>query len=193
MSAGWAFYSFDHGRFEELFVKGDDAIVQPLVEYLTDEEYFGLDEEIAQRVAANGFRYDRATPEEQDVLDCFPIAIFDGSEALGRAVDIRAGSPEGLVLNVVGALLDRAEGRLETRLLPVLDSGRRYGCAASEFCDYVIFSPSEVAELLAEVRAVVNLDAQWPDPELPAIVEEELVGPLQTAADAGRGLAALAL
>ena len=195
MSADWSFYSFDHARFEELFGGGSESVAEALVEVLTDETCFDFEdpevaEAVARRVVAEGFSYDGADEEEQDVLDCIPDAVFKASDSLSRQVDVKPESPQGFHINVVEELLKRAEGKVDLKLLSLFNGGRRYGGAPSEYCEHIIFPPAEVAELLVEARQVVDLQAEWSHPDFPPVVDKELIGPLKKVAEAGRGLAA---
>ena len=195
MSASWAFYSFDHDRFEQLFGSGSESHCEALIAVLTDDGYFDFDDpdiavSVAQRVIAEGYSYDGATEEEYDVLDCIPSAIFNSSDVLSQSIDAKPESPEGLHINVVEELLRRASGNVDLALLPLFNGGRRYGGATSEYCEYVIFTPAEVAGLLAEARQVVGIDAGWSHPDFPPVIGKELLGPLQKIANANRGLAA---
>lgn len=195
MSAEWSFYSFRYERFEKLFGGGSESEEQALVDIITDEAYYDFDdpemaEEVARRAIREGLSYQGADEESRDVLDCIPSAVLKDSDTLVEYVNAGGESPQGLHINVVSELLDRAEGRLELRLLRLFSGGRRYGETDSDYCEYVIFTPSEVKDLLGEAGEVVALDVQWSHPDFPTEVENELLQPLRKVSAQGRGLAA---
>lgn len=195
MSSHWTFYSFDDRRFQQLFGGGSSANADALADFLTQEDYFDFDDPdraaaVARRVVAEGFSYKGADDEQRDILDCIPSAVFNGSETLGRFVNAQPESPQGLHINVVQELRKRAGTEIDTPLLSLFNGGRRLGDAPAEYCEYIVFTPAEVTALLAEVRRIVELDTPWSHPDFPAEVENELLGPLESAAQADRGLAA---
>jgi hypothetical protein len=195
MSASWNFYSFDSTHFEHLLGSGSESHADTLATSLANEDFFDFDdpdisESVARRVIMKGFFYDSATDEEQDVLDCIPRVIFNVSGLLSETLDARPESSEGFHINVVEEMHKRAARHCELRLLKLFDGGRRYGVTPTEHCDYIIFSPTEVSELLSEAQQVVDVEAGWSHPDFRPMVEKELIEPLQKTVDANRGLAA---
>jgi hypothetical protein len=194
MSASWTFYSFDATRFEQLFGSGIESHAEALATSLSNRDYFDFDDpdlaaSVARRVVEEGFSYDDVTDEEQDVMDCIPSAIFHVPGLLSQTLDVQPESPEGFHINVVEELYKRAAGHCEPELLKLFDGGRRYGGAPTEYCEYIIFSPTEVRGLFSEARQVVDVDAEWSHPDFRAVVEKELLEPLHKIIGANRGLA----
>jgi hypothetical protein len=194
MNASWNLYSFDQQKLTELFGHAPGPIADALVEILTDEDYFDFDdkevaEAVARRVTSEGYSYCNSNEDERDVLDCLPIAMLKGSGPVARFLEAAPESPNGIHVNVAGELLKRAKG-LDLNLLPLFDKGRRFGEASCEYCEYILFSPDEVGQLLAEVGQVIALDRRWSHADFPPVVEKEVLAPLRKIAQAGRGVAA---
>lgn len=194
MSASWNLYSFDQGKLDLLFGSAPEAVADALAEILIDEGEFDFDdpevaETVARRVTSEGL-FEAADEDEQDVLNCLRFALFVGAGPVAEFLGAAPESPNGIHVNVTGELLKRADG-LDLPLLALFGTGRRLEKSPCEFCEYIVFSPEEIRDLLAEVKQVIALEREWSHPDFLPEVEKEVLTPLANIAEAGRGAAAL--
>lgn len=194
MSIVWTFHSFSMEAFCLLFGRGTPAQERTLVGVVTDPGWFAFaDPDLAERVARRAVRmglcYRGASATEVEILDGLSAAALL-TDSLGPDLETRPESPNGLGAEAVDELLRRARGGLGPGLVAALAAGgRRYGEPEPSACAYCVFSPVEVVDLLAELRAAIASAVPWHSRRHREAIADDLLRPLEAAEQAGRGLA----
>lgn len=163
--------------------------------------------ELAPHLAKDGFTYKGLDGRAAIMLDGFCAGIFDG-EVLGEDLDMRGHSRDHISMAVIEELLYRSGNirslpkqrdslvgrvvqRAPARVLPLLLSGRRFGTdmpTRAPHSYYVILSPSEAADLKAEVETAIGAPMAWQRYEeaQPGVTRDCLLEPLHVAVASGR-------
>jgi len=195
MSYAWSFQSFSVEKFKHYFGHATPEEVEAMVAAATWQEKADGDtvdlrpiEEVVRRVATSGLTYAGLTPEQAKILDQRLMVLFspEGIEDL----EIEPESPDGVHPNIIQELIQRAQGRVELRCLPVLVHGWRHGeDSLAAKCEYVILYPEILPMLAAEIEAVVKLPLPWSEDYVPEVVDECLLQVIRTVIPKKKGLA----
>ena len=193
MSFAWAFYSVSQADFEGHFLGPHPEKLEAFTSALTwDEGAFDEEsaQQIAEHLAEHGLNYADLDEDRAALLDeAVPMLISE--EGVGSSLQRVPESPEFVHPFVIESLLRAAKvGRISVLLLPILESGRRYGATGpTEGCNYCVLSPSEAESLALELSTILGATKDWGKEEyMPELVRKCLIGPLEKANKKKRAL-----
>ena len=195
MSYAWSFHSFSINKFKHYFGHATPEEVEAMVEAaIWQEKAEGSTVDLApikavvRHVATNGLSYAGLTPEQAKILD-HRLGVLFSPEGI-EDLEIEPESPDFVHPSIIAELIQRAQGRVELKILPVLAHGWRHGednLAAN--CEYVILFPELLPQLAAEIETVVKLPLPWSEDYVPEVVDECLLKVIRNVISKKKGLA----
>jgi hypothetical protein len=189
MSQSWRFCSYSQPRLNAMLGGGEPNAADQLTEaVMWDAETWrdpSLLQRTAERIAHDGINYAGLSRQEAECLDQMLPIVFS-PEGLSKQLEVEPESPDGLYPLVVQELLTTIRHEGHASRLRVLLNGRRFGATDVSNCGYCFLSLHDCELLLAEVRHALSGRPRWSQRSFPEVVEESLVGPLQSAITKGR-------
>ena len=173
MSFLWHFSSYDHLKLGSLT---ESAIADAL---LWDDGAFNdvaAVKRLAQHIASAGISYSGLPPADAELLDEL-IPLLFSPEALESELGVEPESDDGLAPSVVSEMIEHLPN---AAFLPSLIRGRRYGSDSTDVvdCNYVILTPANVTDLLAECATVMESSPAWTQTYIPDVIRECLIDTL---------------
>ena len=196
MSMCWYLHSYPIESFDQVFGSATSAQERKLIKLISDpDEGFEDDDErdaaveLAKNMMHHGIDMSDMTEDEKDMIDNI-LALAMHDIGLGKELKVRPRSPEPVTLKVAGAILSNAP-KIDAKLLPLFNNGRRFGLSEGRRLDcYFFLTPDEVSHLKDEAdRLLTESSVQWPHLDFPKFVRANLAEPLAKIAQSpGEGL-----
>ena len=190
MSYLWHFQTFSLPKLQSYLGSDDqskqDALLNAVLWDDLGEEGDEL-EKAARRIATQGLDYTGLDADEAEMTDEI-VKMLPTPEGLEQEIELEYESDDGLHPNVVDELVKRAGASAGLSILPLLQSGRRYGQAQPANCEYCIFDLDELATLQGEVEQAMAQPGDWSASYVPEVIKECLLTPVHAARSKGKAL-----
>ena len=172
MSFLWHFSSYDHAKLGSLT---ESAIADAL---LWDDGAFdnvSSVQRLAQHIASAGISYSGLSATDAALLDEL-IPMMFSPEGLESELALEPESDDGLAPTIVSEMVEHLP---TASCLRWLVRGRRHGSESFDVeCNYVILSPTDVTDLLAECASVMDSSPDWSQDYVPDVIRECLIDTL---------------